>query len=384
VTRLPLPARALLRLSPVPRDARPDVHADLLELFLARRSERGSLHAHWRLYHDLASLWRQPRSRFALLRDVGADLKYAARLFARQPGILLLTIVGLSLGLGIATAAFSIMNVAALRGDGLVDPDRAPGVLRTTDHSTATVWKYDEFLRLREGATRLQLEAVATDAAPARVAAGEAATAPVNVGFVSGGFFTATGARMTLGRPLEAADQQQAGAPPVVVSFAFWTSRLNQDAAAVGRTMWIGRTPATIVGVAARGFSVPNSRLLWMPLTAYGTIYGAAPGARAPDMVVQVFGRLLPGVTLPEAEAQLSGVAAALPRGAAADAALRVTLDPRAGLGRASRSDLLTTAVLVFAVIGLVLLLACANVATVLISTAITREREMEIGRAHV
>ena len=72
-----------------------------------------------------------------LLHDARADLKHAVRLFARQPGILLLTIVGLSLGLGIATAAFSIMN-AALRGEGLLDPDRAPGVLRATDRSMST------------------------------------------------------------------------------------------------------------------------------------------------------------------------------------------------------------------------------------------------------
>jgi putative ABC transport system permease protein len=99
--------------------------------------------------------------------------------------------------------------------------------------------------------------------------------------------------------------------------------------------------------------------------------------------VVQVFGRLLPGVALPEAEAQLSGVAAALPRGTASgDSALRVRLDPHAGLGRASASDALATSVAVFAVIGLVLLLACANAATVLIATAITREREMGVRAA--
>ena len=103
----------------------------------------------------------------ALLRDARGDLRYAVRLFARQPAILLLAIVGLALGLGIATAAFSIMN-AALRGEGLLDPDRAPGVLRTTDRSVSTAWKYDEFLRLREGATRMQLEAMLTDAATAR------------------------------------------------------------------------------------------------------------------------------------------------------------------------------------------------------------------------
>jgi hypothetical protein len=90
-----------------------------------------------------------------LLNDTRADLSYAARLFARQPAILLLTVVGLALGLGIATAAFSVMNAAVLRGEGVVDPDRVPGVLRTTDRSVSTAWTYDEFLSLREGATRM-------------------------------------------------------------------------------------------------------------------------------------------------------------------------------------------------------------------------------------
>ncbi|MFL6278528.1 MAG: hypothetical protein ACJ731_00315, partial [Vicinamibacterales bacterium] len=128
---LPVVARWLLRLSPVPRDARDEVEADLRELFEARQRDRGAFHAHWRLYHDVASLWVQRRpavrpvtspSRLAPLHDASGDLRYAMRLFARQPGILLLTILGLSLGLGIATAAFSIMNAAVLRGDGLVDP----------------------------------------------------------------------------------------------------------------------------------------------------------------------------------------------------------------------------------------------------------------------
>src|SRR4029453_12872928 len=151
--RLPLPARWLLWLSPVPRESRAEAHADLLELFGQRRRDRGAVHAHWRLYHDVASLWLHPlpmgrtaapRSTLAVLHDVRGDLKYAVRLFARQPAILLLTIVGLSLGLGIATAAFSMMNAAVLRGEGVVDPDRAPAILRSTDRSVATAWVSDE------------------------------------------------------------------------------------------------------------------------------------------------------------------------------------------------------------------------------------------------
>ena len=390
--RLPLPARWLLRLSPVPLEIRDEAQADLHQLFLVRRSHGGVVHAHWRLYHDLASLWLQQRPRargfgrsgFAVFRDAGGDLRYAARMFARQPGILLLTIVGLSLGLGISTAAFSIMNAAALRGDGLVESDRAPGALRVTDRSMSTVWKYDEFLRLREGATRMQVEAVLTDSASTRTGSNDGAATSVDVAFVSGGFFAATGGRVSLGRPLETADEQdiyRAGSPPVVISFAFWTAKLNQDPAIVGRTIRVGRTAAIVVGVAERGFSLPNNRLMWMPLTSYGAVYDPTPVKRAPDNGLQVVGRLLPNVALSEAEAQLSGVAAALPVAAAGET-LRVKLDSHAGLGRVSASDTLAVAVFVFAVIGLVLLLACANVATVLISTAITREREMGVRAA--
>jgi len=393
----------------MPRETRAEAEADLHELFVGRRRDRDAVHAHWRLYHDLASLWVHPRAversatrrsslalmrdaTLALLRDARGDLRYAVRLFTRQPTILLLTIVGLSVGLGTATGAFSIMNAAVLRGEGLVDPDRAPGVLRTTDRSVSTAWRYDEFLHLRQGSTRMQVEAVLTDTAAvwtttARTTAAEADAPSAGLALVSGRFFAATGGRVIAGRPLEGADEQHAGPPPVVVSFVFWTSRLNRDPQAVGRTIRIGRTAATIVGVAERGFSVPNSCLLWMPLTAYGAVYDvkhlSALVKRTPDMGVQVFGRLLPGVALSEAEAQLSGVAAALTGGVtASESALRVRLDSHVGLGRLSSSDALGITVFVFVVIGLVLLLACANVATVLVSTAITREREMGVRAA--
>ena len=311
--------------------------------------------------------------------EVRADLKHAVRLFARQPALLVLTIVGLSLGLGIATAAFSIMN-SALRGEGLVDSSRAPGVLRATARSLSTSWNYDEFLQLREGATRMQVEAVLTDTAPVRTASGEAAAAPAGVAFVSGGFFAATGGRMSLGRSLAAADEQPAGPPAVVLSHLFWTTRLSRDSGIIGRTIRIGRTDATVVGVAERGLTLPSNRQLWMPLTAYGAVYEAAPLGRAPDTGIQVFGRLLPGVALADAEAQLSGVAAGFQ--GAGESQLRVKLAPDAGLGRTASSETLAISLGVFAVIGLVLLLACANVATVLVAAAITRDREMAIRAA--
>lgn len=389
--RLPRPARWLLRIAPIRREARPGVEADLLELFVRRRTDRGVLQAHERLYLDVASLWWRGagactaarRSRVALVSDARADLRDASRMFARQPAILLLTIAGLAMGLGIATAAFSIVNVAVLRGDGLVDPDRAPGVLRTTGRSTSTDWTYDEFLHLRAGATRMRVEAVFTDFPSVAINGTDEGAARPMVAFVSGAFFGATGGRVSAGRPLEIADERPDGSIPVVVSFAFWTVRFNEDPAVVGRTLRIGRTPATIVGVAERGFSVPRSAQIWIPLTAYAAVHDGTPVARTPGVSVQVFGRLPSDVSLAEAEAQLSAVSAVLPGGAATDSSpLRVRLDPQAGLGRESSPDNLAITFLVSAGIGLVLVLVCANVATVLVAAAITREREMGVRAA--
>ena len=106
-------------------------------------------------------------------------------------------------------------------------------------------------------------EAVLTDAAPVGTTTVRATTAAegdaplTGLAFVSGGFFAATGGRVTLGRPLEPADEEHVydgGSPPVVVSFVFWTSRLNRDPAVVGRTIRLTAGAFTVVGVAPQGF----------------------------------------------------------------------------------------------------------------------------------
>jgi predicted permease len=411
-TRLPRPARWLLRIARIPPRVRTDVEADFLELFVNRVHDRGALHAHWRLYHDVWSLWVHRRAAWptaadgqrqtfsqptgfsassafvpslrAILDDAHGDVRYAVRLFAKQPAILVLTIVGLSLGLGMATATFSIMNAATLRGEGLRDPDRAPGVLRLTDRSVSTTWSYAEFIQLRHGATRMQVEAVVSDVARVGRSTEDEESPSTTVGFVSAGFFAATGGRMAIGRAFDVADERFNGPPPVVISHALWTSRFQRGQGIVGRFIQVGRTEAVVIGIAEPGFSLPHSRQLWLPLTAYAAVYGgltpASPVQRAPDSGLQLFGRLQRDVSIAEAEAELSGIAAGLPWDRRGDESLlRARLDSRAGLGRAALSDVVGITAFVAAVIGLVLLLACANVASVLVATAVTRERELGV-----
>jgi predicted permease len=387
--RLSRLGRWLLRVTPL-GGRRAEVEADLLELFRARETERGARYASRRYLRDVLSLRRrQALGAPATVRhhdqpfwqSIAADLKYAVRLFARRPATFALTTVGLALGLGVATATFSMMNAAFLRGDGIEDPDRAPGILRTTEGGVSTAWSYDQFLGLREGSSLLRVEAAVADRASFRHAPAFDDAPGSTVSFVSGGFFQALGGRAALGRPLEPGDEGFDGPVPIVVSHRFWLDRLNADPAVVGRAFWLGRAEARVVGVIARGFTASQSRetAFWAPITGYGPVYGALPTDRGPRMV-EVFGRLPEGVELAEAEAQLSGVAAALPpERPTSDERYGARLDPRFGLGRVSSSATLTIAGFVSVLIGLVLLLATANVATVLIALAMTRDREMGV-----
>ena len=389
-TGLPPLARGLLRLAPVQPEDREQVESDLLELLVSRRASRGRAHARLRLYRDIFSLWfvRPADIRHttpggeALLRDVAVDLRYAIRLFARRPAMLVLTIVGLGLGLGISTAAFTILHAAFLRGDGIEDPDRTPGILRATGRGVSTVWSYEEFLRLREGSTTAQVEAVLADRASFRTSPAFDDAPGARTTFVSGGFFQAVGGRTIMGRPLEPADVRVEGPVPLVVSHRFWTARLNADPSIIGRVFWLGPVEARIVGVMTRGFAASPNRdtQVWAPITAYGAVYGGLSGRETQPTAVEVFCRLSPGVALAEAEAQLSGVAAALqPGNLEPEDRYRARLDPGFGLGRVNASRTMSIAGFVSALIALVLLLAVANVATVLIAAAMTRDREMGV-----
>jgi predicted permease len=314
-----------------------------------------------------------------LLRDAREDLRHALRLFARRPAVSLLSVAGLAIGLGIATVAIGVLNAAVLRDEGLVDPDRAPAVLRTTARSVVTSWGFDEFLHLRDAATRLRLEAMTTDTALVRTTSEAPVDASTPVAFVTGGFFAATGGRMIVGRSLGLADERLAGPPPAVISFTFWTSRLHADPGALGRTIHVGGTPATVVGIAQPGFTVPHRRSLWLPVTAHGAVYGSHRDRRAPDIEVEVFGRLSPGTSLEEAEAELGVVTASLPRADTDGDPIRARLDSEVGLGRSPGTDTVAITAFIAVVIAFVLLVSWANVASVLVAAAIVRERELGV-----
>ena len=305
-------------------------------------------------------------------------------MFARQPITIGITIVGLGLAIGVSGSVFTLMNAALLRSDGVRDSARAPRVLRTTPNGVSTTWNYDEYRRLRDGARLSRIEAWISDAASYSLTPALSEDPPsIPVAFVSDGYMEALYARAIAGRVLGVPDADPSAPPVIVLSHTFWTRHLDSDPAVVGRTLRIGRVTATVVGVAERSFAAPftNGTGLWMPMSTYHLVYASKPIGAGASPGVPIVARVAPQATVAAAEAELTAIAATfeiskdmVPPGRAG-----ARFDVHSRLGRPSGSQQLAAALAVTIVIALVLLLACVNVASVLLATATTRYREIGV-----
>jgi predicted permease len=388
----PLLARLLFRLVPLGR-RRPEVEEDLSELFAARCSQKGARYAQRRYYSDVLSLWRsavrrsQPApggttgwSSFA----VGRDLAYAARLFRRTPAVVGLTVVGLGLAIGVSTAVFTLLNTVLFRPTGIDDPSSVVRVMRAYQHGISTSWPYADYVQLRDGSAHVTLEACLRDGAALTERPGVDSGEPVHGLFVSGGYLATLSGRTTIGRLLTRDDDVIGAAPALVVSHRFWTTRFQADPTILGRTLWLNGAAFTVVGVSERRFSGSTERpSFWAPLSSYHVVFGGPPFDRAARTHVDIVGRIPAGQARDAAESDVSGVAVGIanPLTDAEDAPLTgVRFMAIDGLSMPGRKHMVALVVsIVFVVIGLVLLLACVNVANLLLASAWARQREMSV-----
>jgi putative ABC transport system permease protein len=388
VMKPPLLGRVLLRLMPL-GDRRDSVEGDLLELFDARVASHGRRRASVRFIVDVVSFaWRResPPLRRGLprlpLQGFGHDLVYGIRVFSKRPTVVMLTILGLGLAIGVCGSVFSLVNAELLRGDGVVDSDRAPRVMkRSSPSSLSDSWSYAEYDQMRAAATSAQLHAWAQDRTTFRFTAGIEEPPGANVAFVDGGFLSGLGAQPHLGRLLAPSDDVPGAPPAAVLNYAFWSRELAADPTIVGRTIWLGRGAFTVVGVANRGFSAPapSRAAFWLPLSTYGLVYDAQPRGPIAPLQIAVVARVPRDMALKGAEAELSGIAAALQPTNDPQKRIGALFDVDSRLGRPHFSRVLPVIAVVAGVLGLILLLACVNVTTVLLASATTRQREMAV-----
>jgi putative ABC transport system permease protein len=335
------------------------------EARLAARRAMGSVALAKDLHRDARS--------FVWLEDLRRDLRHAARALRRNPGFTLLAVFALGLGIGVNTAFFTIVDAICLRGLPIDDPDRVMFVSARDAQDRPLNFSYAEFDEMRQRATAFQRVAAYTNTI-ASVADDRQPPARVLGAYVSAGAFELIGHRPLLGRTFRA-DEDNPGAPAVVIiGSELWSSRYASDPGIVGQTITVNGVPSTVIGVMARGFMFPANADLWRPMA---NLPAAVRESRA-ERRLAVFARLADGATEEQSRVDMASLGEGWSREwPATNRDVRTRVVP---INEQLNPSVAQRTWIAFIVAGaLVLLVACANVANLLLMRAATRGREMAI-----
>ena len=306
------------------------------------------------------------------------DLRYALRQLARSPGFTAVAVLTLALGAGTNSLLFSVIHAVLLRPLPYPDPDRIVSVSvvpgdKTSAHVLDAQVPHWAYLAWQEESRSFAELAAYSQAGPV-VLAGPAAE-PIKGALVTPRFFALLGVQPALGRSFTADEQQGSGPAVLLLSYGLWQRRFGGDSGVVGRAMVLDGAPVTIVGVLPASFDFPSGASFWRPFFELPR----SGGKTWTTLFVRIVGRLAPGVSMTQARTELTGL---LPRAKFVPPFLRdasadiMTLHER--LYGSARPLLLV----LLGAVGFVLLIACANVASLLVAQAAQREREFAIRAA--
>jgi predicted permease len=331
---------------------------------------------------------------FPMIQDLWQDLRYGVRVLAKQPGFTAVAVLALALGIGVNAAILSAVNGFVLRPL----PVEAPSELMSPywgKKADAEAWhefSYANYLDLREQ-NKTFSDLCAWDEVSAGVSSGEGRDARddehaevVWGELVSANYFDVMGVRPMLGRAFLPEEDRTPNTHPVaVISHSVWRRRFGADAGVIGKTVYLNGQPFTVIGVMPESFLGSTFYLrysFWAPsMMAQKFNRRAEWNTDRGYATVRLYGRLKPGVTAEQAEADLNSVAGSLAQlypKENADTKIQIVTELE-GRYQGATKYIRYGGLMALCISGLVLLMACANVANLMLARATTRAREIGI-----